>query len=173
MISVYRRFIYLPLLLVVTGCCSNITTDPRQGGLQGGICGTATGSYDRRIAALEAQRDSLSSANARLSASLKNNNRQVAKLDGEIRRKRAQLSKLKSGLKSLLDLKKQDAALRKEIRVVLAETEQRERAVIAMEEGVRRAQNNQVREEAVRRAEGIGIDDLLKKFEDLRAKIEK
>jgi chromosome segregation ATPase len=34
---------------LLNGCCSNTTTDPTQGGLLGGVCGTTTGSYDRRI----------------------------------------------------------------------------------------------------------------------------
>lgn len=48
-------FIALFLLFVLSGCCTNMTTDPSKGGLMGGVCGVTTGSYDQRITEREAR----------------------------------------------------------------------------------------------------------------------
>ncbi|MGJ3264577.1 MAG: hypothetical protein ACFE0R_15220 [Salinarimonas sp.] len=42
--------IALPLFVVLAGCCTTASTDPREGGLVGGVCGQATGAYSDRLA---------------------------------------------------------------------------------------------------------------------------
>ncbi|WP_029029899.1 hypothetical protein [Salinarimonas rosea] len=42
--------IALPLFGILAGCCTTASTDPREGGLVGGVCGQATGAYSDRLA---------------------------------------------------------------------------------------------------------------------------
>lgn len=47
------RILTLPLLLTLGACCTNVSTDPRQGGFAGGACGQMTGAYDARLSERE------------------------------------------------------------------------------------------------------------------------
>lgn len=78
----------LPALLLLAlplgACCTNASTDPRQGGLAGGTCGMATGAYDARIAARTQQLAAIGAADAKLRASLASSTAQATRLDRQV-----------------------------------------------------------------------------------------
>ncbi|RFC64278.1 hypothetical protein DYI37_08035 [Fulvimarina endophytica] len=49
MTALARSGALVSLALLLSGCCSGVTSDPREGGLAGGVCGQATGAYGQRI----------------------------------------------------------------------------------------------------------------------------
>lgn len=155
--------------LVLAGCCSNVTTDPRDGGLAGGVCGTATGSYDRRIAVLEGRASSLLAANAGLEARLSRSRREADGLGREIAQRRKKLQGMQDDLAELKRLSGEKTSLRAEISALMAEAAARERRIMAIEQGMRSAANERMRDDARRQAEGVPIDDLMQRIRDLRA----
>lgn len=157
------------MIVVLSGCCSNVTTDPREGGLAGGVCGTTTGAYDRRVAALETRADSLQAANAGLQARLASSNREAGSLARAIAAKRQQLAAIRSDLDKLQRMAGEKAALRAEIAALKTEAGAREARIMAIEKGVRSAANERIREDALRQAEGVPVNDLLKRIRDIRA----
>lgn len=78
----------LPALLLLAlplgACCTNASTDPRQGGLAGGTCGMATGAYDARIAARTQQLAAIGAADAKLRASLASSAAEATRLDRQV-----------------------------------------------------------------------------------------
>ena len=46
-------------ILGLAGCCTGASTDPRSGGLRGGVCGQSTGAYEQRIKTRESTLASL------------------------------------------------------------------------------------------------------------------
>lgn len=61
------RLLLLPALAALGACCTTASTDPRQGGLVGGVCGQATGAYADRLARLENEAAGLDAIERRLS----------------------------------------------------------------------------------------------------------
>ncbi|SMC76002.1 hypothetical protein [Rhizobium sp. RU36D] len=168
--AIFWKFCLVGLTgLILSGCCSNVTTDPREGGLAGGVCGTTTGAYDRRLAALGARAGSLQSANAGLQARLASTNREATSLAQEITAKRRQLAAVQSELDKLQRLASEKETLRAEITGLKAEARAREARIMQIEKGMRSAANDRIREDARRQAEGVPVDDLLKRIRDIRA----
>ncbi|AYD03889.1 hypothetical protein [Neorhizobium sp. NCHU2750] len=157
---------------LLAGCCTGVTTDPREGGLAGGICGTTTGAYDQRVASLTARANTLDTANARLSASLRDSDRQLSRLDREIAAKRTELAKVRADLQRLAELAGQRQRLRAEIAASLAKASDRERLVMAIENGIRTAENETRRQEAARELQEIPVGDLIQQVKNIRASIE-
>lgn len=65
------RFAALALVgPILAGCCTGVTTDPRRGGLAGGVCGATTGAYDQRLVDRQNELASLDDSRRRLERSL-------------------------------------------------------------------------------------------------------
>ncbi|QVL50254.1 MAG: DUF4201 domain-containing protein [Thiocapsa sp.] len=83
---------------LLVGCCTNVTQDPSQGGLAGGVCGLTTGAYDQRIDEREARlaqvqgeryvavqrQEDLKVNDAQSRRELSNMKSQVSRLQGQI-----------------------------------------------------------------------------------------
>lgn len=81
--------VVLPLFLA--GCCSGVTTDPRGGGLAGGVCGQMTGAYDARLQSREAELAGLADARGGLEARLNTERSRASGLGTSIASLRRQL----------------------------------------------------------------------------------
>ena len=83
--DVSRRVAGLAVLApMLAACCTGVTTDPRRGGLAGGVCGATTGAYEERLAVRRAELASLDDAHARLSRHLASNRSEADDLSRRI-----------------------------------------------------------------------------------------
>lgn len=89
------------LLFLLTGCCSGVATDPRAGGLAGGVCGEATGAYRLRVAEREAVLQGFDRANAALSDDLGTTNREARSIGDRIAAQRKRIASDRTALAAL------------------------------------------------------------------------
>ncbi len=106
---------------VLSGCCTGVSTDPREGGFAGGVCGGMTGAYDQRIFEREKKLSDLDAIGDSLNASIAENEALVVSLDDEIVRTSANLSSLRENIDELQRLYHESDVLRVEIGVLKKE----------------------------------------------------
>lgn len=160
-------------LLALTGCCSNVSTDPREGGLAGGVCGKTTGAYDRRLQARESELASLSAAQNSLQSRLSSNRRRASELDISVAARRQghyaderALDEKISDERAAIDRAKAEkssidseiAELDHELAGLISEADRKAKQLAAIQEGRMAAANKQqvdaqLRSLAQRRAE--------------------
>lgn len=80
LVRIARGGVLVSLAAILVGCCTGVTTDPREGGLAGGVCGEATGAYSARLQSRQSQLASLSTAQRGLQARLGNQRNRAAEL---------------------------------------------------------------------------------------------
>lgn len=159
-------------LVLLAGCCTNVTTDPRKGGLAGGVCGQTTGAYDLRIATLQSRANQLDAANSQLSSRLSANRSKAANLYKTTSRKRAQLAQAKRDLNELRTLAARKNQAGREVEQLMADARSRERNIMAFEQGMKTARNERIRDQAYRNAKQVPVEDLLRRIRRLRASLE-
>lgn len=98
-----RRRVALALLLspLVMGACEGVSTDPRQGGFAGGLCGLSSGAYQRRLDARQRELNSLDAINRRLEARAASGQREAAGLAARIAQQKRQLAAAEADLAQL------------------------------------------------------------------------
>lgn len=69
---------------LLAACCTGVTTDPRRGGLAGGVCGTTTGAYEHRLATRREELAGLEAADVGLRARLAATQAEASDLQGRI-----------------------------------------------------------------------------------------
>ncbi len=154
------RRVALALLLspLVMGACEGVSSDPRQGGFAGGVCGLSTGAYQRRLDARQRELDGLDAINRRLESRAASGQREAAGLTARIAQQKrqlaaaqAELAQLRVEVTALQQLgtthraeleaaRREVAALADEFDRLSAAHTHAELAVRAMESGVRSAQ---------------------------------
>ena len=177
-----RSGILVGATILLSGCCSNVTTDPRAGGLAGGVCGNVTGVYDQRVAGLEAEAGAFDDANARLrgrlgqqravarslSAELSDRRARLASLDRTLKRKQAATGRSQADRRDLAALRRERAALTGEIAGLVRAAGERERPVMAMERGMRGARDERTRQRLAREKDRASDADLITEMRRLR-----
>ncbi|MEN3794670.1 hypothetical protein [Fulvimarina sp. MAC3] len=167
-----RTSLVLGTALLLSGCCSNVTTDPRAGGLAGGVCGNVTGAYDQRVAMLQAKAGDLDTANARLqgrltsqrqvagslAAELSAKRRRLAALERKLASKRAALARGQADARELAALKRERNALVAEVTDLKTRSGRTERPVLAMERGMREAAEDRTRRELAGGAAPVPVE---------------
>jgi chromosome segregation ATPase len=110
------------LALALAGC-ANASTDPRSGGLAGGISGLATGAYEQRLADRRDQLDDMDRAEAALAGRVGNAESRLRDVDRRIAERRGALQKLRAELAAIdRDIAEADRSIRAKM-TALAATE--------------------------------------------------
>lgn len=125
-IAAVSRFLTLAAAaILVSGCCSGVTTDPRRGGLQGGVCGQVTGAYEARLDERRARLLGIEGATQRLENSLSGNRDEAAGLERRIAARRkatdADQREVANVRSEIETVRRQNALSRAERRAVEAE----------------------------------------------------
>jgi chromosome segregation ATPase len=118
-------------IIGVTGCCSNVTQDPTQGGLMGGVCGLSTGAYDQRIAdrearlaAVKGEHTAAVDENARLTVQSDKNSSEIKSMRKDVGRMQTAIAGAKANTaakqQQKADLQRRLAALEAELRQLQA-----------------------------------------------------
>ncbi len=145
-----RITIILIMALVVTGCCTNVSRDPREGGLLGGVCGTTTGTYQARIDEREATVASLSAERTR-------EEQRQASLQAE---ERAMRGKVNAMQRELSDLQRQvDAA------TATTSAQRSKQGQISRALAQKQAELNRLK------AQSLGTDEQRRKIAELDAEV--
>lgn len=147
--------VFLASVSLLAGCCSGVTTDPRQGGLAGGVCGEVTGSYERRLQSRESELAGLAVARRGLEARLNAERgkagrleRSIAEarrseaddrvLDEDIGRERAARDRSRAEKAAL---EAEIAALDRELAELVADSDRQSRQLAAIQSGRATAAN--------------------------------
>jgi chromosome segregation ATPase len=180
-----RAAVLLAAATILAGCCSNVSTDPRQGGYVGGVCGKATGAYEGRLVARRAELASLDAASAALQARLGSEQREVSSLEQRLaasRRKLADNRRQIDLLAAMIDqqaaagridqqrlaaLKAELADLDRQMVGLVARTAETEKVARALREGVAVAQTARQIDAAAAEVtrEGAAVSDRLQAFQ--------
>lgn len=78
--------------------CADVTTDPKAGGLAGGINGLVTGAYDQRIADRQASLDRLNDAEAALVARAGSAEGKLRAVDKQIAQRKSAIERLRADI---------------------------------------------------------------------------
>lgn len=162
-----RRAILATVIIApfLGGMCEGVSTDPREGGFMGGVCGMQ-GPYQERTRNLEHELDRINSANNRLQRRLERGQQREANLDQKITDMKASLAadlqeierlrkavtakqRTQADRKSYYDsLLREIDSLRPEYERLKSHVQRREIAARAIEEGMEVAQRKRSGEEA-------------------------
>lgn len=154
-----RHFSMLLVVFGLSACCSNVTTDPRSGGLAGGVCGTQTGAYQQRLdqrkarltqlnqigSSLSVRNQAASSQLVYLSERSKELGRRLGQRDKDLDRldlllNRALDAKAASE-RHLGDLRLQVASLRQRHKDLIAENVHHNKIIDALQAGIEERQD--------------------------------
>ncbi|GGF75298.1 hypothetical protein GCM10007301_38980 [Azorhizobium oxalatiphilum] len=167
-----RVGIGLALAPMLMGFCEGVSSDPRQGGLMGGVCGNATGSYKKRTQDREQALDALEQANRKLNSRLTAGQAEADTLNTRITAVRTRLQRTDTELNQLkvrvarreaqrslrqaeLDtIKREIASLTETYDQLSQRVTAQEATVRAIESGVNIAQRAQSEEKAVENING-------------------
>jgi chromosome segregation ATPase len=97
------------MFFLLGGCCSTVSTNPREGGLMGGICGHTTGSYDNRIREREERLSAERDANQKLKEETADLDRKKLRLERE---EKDTQEKIESLNQKILELEKYSESLK-------------------------------------------------------------
>lgn len=172
----------------LSACCNGVDTDPRRGGLAGGVCGTTTGAYEGRLQTRRDELASLDDARSRLERHLASTRAtaddlgrdvaaatrraearraSVAATEAEIARLRARKSVSEAELAAL---EAENAQLGAEVGQLMERARRTETAARALREGAVAAAD----ESAIRAAEARDRsrgEDLDRRLADLRRRV--
>lgn len=156
-----RRALPVLAALFLSGCCSGVSTDPREGGLAGGVCGKATHAYDQRLRHRQQQLASLSEAQRDLQARLGSDRRRAAALGTSVAAKKrrqddqqrlaVQLDEQIAAEKAAIDgaraekaaIEAEIIALDRKLAILIADADRQSRMLAAIQEGRVTAANKQ------------------------------
>lgn len=170
---------------LMAGCCSNVSTDPRQGGYVGGVCGKTTGAYEGRLVARRSELASLDAASAALQARLGSEQREVSSLEQRLaasHRKLADNRRQVDRLAAMIEreaeagridqqrleaLKAELAGLDSDLAGLMSRTAETEKVARALREGVAVAQTARQIDAATAEVtrEGATVSDRLQAFQ--------
>lgn len=179
-----KAVILLATATMLAGCCSNVSTDPRQGGYVGGVCGKATGAYEGRLVARRSELARLDAASAALQSRLGSEQRALTGLDerlGANRRKLAENRRQVDLLTAMIEreaeagridqqrleaLRGELASLDRDLADLLSRTAETEKVARALHEGVAVAQTDRQLDAATAEVtrEGAAASDRLQAF---------
>lgn len=150
------RRVALAVLLspLVMGACEGVSSDPRQGGLAGGLCGLSSGAYQRRLDARQRELNSLDAINRRLESRAGNGQREAAGLAARIVQQKRQLAAAEA---ELAQLRVEVAALQQLGTYRHAELEAARREVVALADELDRLSTAHTNTELAVRAMESGV----------------
>lgn len=180
-----RAAVLLTAATMLAGCCSNVSTDPRQGGYVGGVCGKATGAYEGRLVARRTELASLDAASAALQARLGSEQSELSGLEQRLTASRRKLADNRRQIDLLAAMIEQEAAagridqqrlaalkseladLDRQMAGLVARTAETEKVARALREGVAVAQTERQIEAATAEVtrEGNEASDRLQAFQ--------